>query len=338
MGAIIGLLVLLAASAFGQPGEQVECKAYILGAYDQVTVRVLDLEEFNGGGGANTKEFAYRFDLRGMMNLPMIGRMKAAGQTVEQLEAGVAERLKEYLKTPSVTVAVVEYKIQPISVIGQVTPPGVHQLQGRKTLLQVILAVGGLKPDSGHQIKITRKIEYGAIPLASAKTDQTGAYSVAEISVKRIMNAQSPEENIQIQPFDVISVPKAELVYVVGNVKKSCGFILGDREGVTALRALSIAEGLDKEAAGTGRDPAPNDEWGRPAGDSAGPERDSQGQEGGCLDGAGRYSVHPVDHDQETGSEIAGGSDHDGYRDRGVPPLGRGRKESDDGRESERTS
>ncbi len=66
------------------------------------------------------------------------------------------------------------------------------------------------------------------------------------------MNAQSPEENIQIQPFDVISVPKAELVYVVGNVKKSGGFILGDRERVTALQALSMAEGLDKEAAGNG--------------------------------------------------------------------------------------
>ncbi len=174
MGAVIGLFLLLAVSAFSQPGEQVERKTYILGPDDQVTVRVLDLEEFNGGGGANTKEFAYRIDLRGMVNLPMIGRMKAAGQTVEQLEAAVAERLKEYLKTPSVTVAVVEYKSQPISVIGQVTTPGVHQLQGRKTLLEVISVVGGLKPDAGHQIKITRKIEYGAIPLASAKTDPTG--------------------------------------------------------------------------------------------------------------------------------------------------------------------
>lgn len=252
MGAVIGLLLLLAASAFGQAGEPAERKTYILGPDDQVTVRVLDLEEFNGAGGANTKEFAYRIDLRGMVNLPLIGRMKAAGQTVEQLEAALVERLKEYLKTPSVTVAVVEYKSQPISVIGLVTTPGVHQLQGRKTLLEVISVVGGLKAEAGHLIKITRKIEYGAIPLASAKTDPTGAYSVAEISVKRIMNAQSPEENIQIQPFDVISVPKAELVYVVGNVKKSGGFILGDREQVTALQALSLAEGLDRDASGNG--------------------------------------------------------------------------------------
>lgn len=267
MGAVIGLFLLLAVSAFSQPGEQVERKTYILGPDDQVTVRVLDLEEFNGGGGANTKEFAYRIDLRGMVNLPMVGRMKAAGQTVEQLEAALVERLKEYLKTPSVTVAVVEYKSQPISVIGQVTTPGVHQLQGRKTLLEVISVVGGLKPDAGHQIKITRKIEYGAIPLASAKTDPTGAYSVAEISVKRIMNAQSPEENIQIQPFDVISVPKAELVYVVGNVKKSGGFILGDRERVTALQALSMAEGLDGSGREWREDPATDGERGRTAGD-----------------------------------------------------------------------
>ena len=70
--------------------------------------------------------------------------------------------------------------------------------------------------------------------------------------MKRILNAQSPEENIQIQPFDVISVPKAELIYVVGNVKKSGGFVLGEREKMTALQALSMAEGFDKEASSNG--------------------------------------------------------------------------------------
>ena len=250
MGAVVGLLALLAVSAYGQAGDPAERKTYILGPEDQVTVRVLDLEEFNGAGGANTKEFAYRIDLRGNVNLPLIGRMKVSGQTVEQFEAALAERLKEYLKSPSVTVAVVEYKSQPISVIGQVTTPGVHQLQGRKTLLEVLSTVGGLRPEAGHQIKITRKMEYGAIPLPTAKPDSTGKFSVAELSIKRIMNAVSPEENIQIQPYDVISVPKGELVYVVGDVKRSGGIVLGDREQMTALQALSLAEGMERNAKG----------------------------------------------------------------------------------------
>mgnify|MGYP003352160133 CR=1 FL=1 len=101
-----------------------------------------------------------------------------------------------------------------------------------------------------RRFKITRKIEYGAIPLPSAKTDPTGQFSVADVNIKKIINAQNPQENIQIEPFDVISVPKAELVYVVGNVKRSGGIVLGDREKVTALQALAMADGLDKEAAG----------------------------------------------------------------------------------------
>ena len=225
---------------------QTEKNTYILGADDQIAIRVLDLEEF--AEGASGKDRVYRIDLRGQVNLPLVGRLAVAGQTVEQVETTLVERLKEYLKNPSVTVMVAEYKSQPISVLGQVQTPGVHQLQGRKSLLEIISVVGGLKPEAGHQIKITRKIEFGAIPLPSAKTDGTGQFSVAEVSVKRILNAESPEENIQIQPYDVISVPKAELVYVVGNVKKSGGFVLGDREKVTALQALSMAEGFDRDA------------------------------------------------------------------------------------------
>ncbi|MBI2685990.1 MAG: polysaccharide biosynthesis/export family protein [Acidobacteria bacterium] len=240
------LLLAILAAWSQTAGDQNRKSTYILGADDQIAIHVLDLEEFSEGQSG--KDRMYRIDLRGMVNLPLVGRLHAAGQTVEQVEATLAERLKEYLKTPSVTVTVAEYKSQPISVIGQVQTPGVHQLQGRKSLLEVISVVGGLKPEAGHQIKITRKVEYGSIPLPSAKPDSTGQFSVAEVSVKRILNAESPEENIQIQPFDVISVPKAELVYVVGNVKRSGGIVLGDREKVTALQALSMAEGLDRDA------------------------------------------------------------------------------------------
>ena len=250
MGQVIAAILFFAVAAWAQAAEPPERRNYILGPDDQVAVRVLDLEEFSEG--ASGKERVYRIDLRGNVNLPLVGRLKVSGFTVEQLEATLVERLKEYLKAPSVTVSVAEYKSQPVSVVGQVQTPGVHQLQGRKSLLEVISVVGGLKPEAGHLIKITRKLEYGAIPLPTAKNDGTGKFSVAEVSVKRIMNAQSPEENIQIEPFDVISVPKAELVYVVGNVKRSGGFVLGDREKVTALQAISMAEGLDKEAAANG--------------------------------------------------------------------------------------
>jgi protein involved in polysaccharide export with SLBB domain len=124
----------------------------------------------------------------------------------------------------------------------------VHQLQGEKTLLEVVSQAGGLNPTAGHAIRITRRKEWGPIPLPGAHEDETGQYYVAEVGVKEIMEARAPEKNILVKPNDVITVPKGELVYVMGAVKKSGGFVLGDRETVTVLQALSMAEGMDSYA------------------------------------------------------------------------------------------
>jgi polysaccharide export outer membrane protein len=63
------------------------------------------------------------------------------------------------------------------------------------------------------------------------------------------MQATNPNENIPILPHDVISVPVAELVYVIGEVRKSGGFILKEQETLSVLQALSLAEGLAPTAA-----------------------------------------------------------------------------------------
>jgi len=145
-------------------------------------------------------------------------------------------------------VSLTEMRSQPISILGSVTKPGVHQLQGEKTLLEVISLAEGLRPDAGYSIRIARKKEWGKIPLVDVKEDASGQFWVAEVGVKEIMEARSPEKNIQVKPNDVITVPKGELVYVMGAVKKSGGFVLGEREQVTVLQALSMAEGMDTYA------------------------------------------------------------------------------------------
>jgi polysaccharide export outer membrane protein len=214
--------------------------AYILGPQDAVLIKVLNAEELG--------TLPYPIDLRGMINVPMVGRIRAAGSTVEELEETLATRFKEYLQDPIVTVTIAEFHSQRISVLGQVTTPGVHQIQGDKTLFEVISEAGGLKPDAGNTIKITRSLEWGAIPLPSATNDSSHEFSVAEVSIRSVMEAQNPAENIHVKPNDVITVPKADLIYVIGSVKKSGGFVLSERADMSVLQALSMAEGLEKTA------------------------------------------------------------------------------------------
>jgi len=66
---------------------------------------------------------------------------------------------------------------------------------------------------------------------------------VAELNLKKNHGGQKPEENIQIFPHDVISVPKAEMVYVIGEVKRSGGFVLGEHQSISVLQVLSLAGG-----------------------------------------------------------------------------------------------
>jgi polysaccharide biosynthesis/export protein len=213
---------------------------YILGPGDQISIHVVNFQEI--------PRTPMPVDLTGWIPLPLVGRVQVSGLTTSQVAAELSRRLEEYLLHPDVSVSVVEFRSQPVSVLGAVRNPGVQQVQGRKTLVEVLSVAGGLDQNAGSTLKITRRLEWGRIPLASAKDDPTGEFSIAEISLKSILAATNPEENILVQPHDVVSVPRADTVYVIGQVQKAGGFVLSDHEKVTVLQALSMAGGLDRVA------------------------------------------------------------------------------------------
>ena len=86
--------------------------------------------------------------------------------------------------------------------------------------------------------------------ITGAVQDPTGAYWVASVDPRSIMSASNPAQNIAIKPNDVISVPHADIIYVIGAVKKAGGFALNDNGTRSTLQILSLAEGLEKTAAG----------------------------------------------------------------------------------------
>jgi len=221
------------------PGEGK--KTYRLGPDDAVTIHALNAPELS--------DKPFRVDAEGELKLPMVGRIHAGGLTAEQLEAEISTRLKVYLEEPEVTVSVTEFKSQPVSILGAVANPGVHQLEGEKTLLEILAVAGGLRPEAGTTVKITRRLEYGRVPVPGAADDPTHQFSIAEINLKSVMEAKNPEYNIVIRPHDVLSVPHAEQVYVIGEVGKVGPLPLNDGQSISVLEAVSSSGGILRTAA-----------------------------------------------------------------------------------------
>ena len=215
---------------------------YLLGPDDQL--------EISGPELTDMPNKPVRIDGEGDIAVPLAGSVHVAGMTVQQTEQELNKALSKYIRHPQVVVNVAEVRSQPVSVLGAVNSPGVHQVQGHKTVLEMLALAGGIRQDAGYSIRITRQLEWGCISLPGAQLDASGKFSVAEVNLRKIMDAKTPEENIQIFPHDVISVPKAEMVYVIGEVHRSGGFVLGEHKSISVLQALSLAEGLN-----TGADP-----------------------------------------------------------------------------------
>jgi polysaccharide export outer membrane protein len=187
--------------------------------------------------------------MSGDLTIPFAGRMHAAGLTTHGLELELKASLSKFIKDPEVVVGIAEYNSQPVSVLGEVNQAGQYQVQGSKKLLEALSMAQGFTEYVGNTITITRNLQWGPIPLPNAHDDPTEQFSIATVSVKDVLHSSKPEENVQIMPNDVVSVSKAEIVYVVGSVNMPGGFPMGQDETLSTLQVLSLAEGLLSTAA-----------------------------------------------------------------------------------------
>ena len=215
---------------------------YLLGPDDQLEISEPELTELAAANKPTP------IDGDGDIEVPLGGRVHVSGMTVQQVEQELNKVLSAYILHPHVAVSVAEVRSQPVSVLGAVNTPGVHQVRGQKRLLEMLALAGGVRQDAGYSIRVTRQLEWGCIPLPNAELDPSGQFSVAQVNLQKIMEAQDPEDNIQIFPHDVVSVPKAEMVYVIGDVKHAGGFVLGEHKSISLLQVLSLAEGLNATA------------------------------------------------------------------------------------------
>lgn len=232
-------IALLAALALGcayaqeprstlQPGGGEE---YRLGPGDALTVTVFEVEDLSGPATV---------DSAGRIRLPLVGEIPAAGRTARELEGLLESRYRDkFLRDPQITVAVEDFRSQPVSIVGEVAEPGVYQLQGRRRLLEVLALAGGLTEHVGETITIT-----------TDSSDRPETEPDAVVSVKNLLTgAPSEAANPWIEAHDVLRVSRAGVVYVIGAVRQPGGFPIKDQERMTVVRAVSLASGAEKTAA-----------------------------------------------------------------------------------------
>jgi polysaccharide export outer membrane protein len=248
---MVGVLCLIAASLSvgSAPGASAlfaedkppQAGSYRLGPGDEIKVHEPNTEELDGK--------PVRIDESGFATLPVVGRIKLGGITVEEAEAQLRLQLSRLLVNPQPVVSITEFRSQPVSVLGAVNNPGVVQLQGRKTLIEMLSLAGGLRADASGVVIVTRRITNGRVPVSDESLDSSGAFSTAKIDANRLVKGLSPEDNILILSQDVISVPVCDLIYVAGDVHKPGSFSIGTDKKVSVLQAISLAEGLGPQAA-----------------------------------------------------------------------------------------
>jgi polysaccharide export outer membrane protein len=215
--------------------------SYLLGPEDQIVVHAVDVPEIS--------EKPQKIGLDGDLRLPMVGRIHAAGMNVEALEIELTKRLKVYLQDPDVSITLTESHSQPVSIIGAVATPGLKQLEGHKTLVEVLSMAGGLSAEAGPTVRVARKLDQGRIQLPEATDDPTGAFSIVDLDAKALLEGRIPEKNIVIQPADLISVPRADVVYVIGEVGKPGSVMLNGGHSISILEAVSSSGGTLRTAA-----------------------------------------------------------------------------------------
>ena len=184
--------------------------------------------------GASDYNHEVRVGVDGNINLPFIGAVKVAGLTPGEIASDLQRRLSEggYFNNPQVSVFVKEYATQGVSVLGEVQKPGVYPLLGSRTLFDVLSAAQGTTQLAGDRAYITHRNRPQQPQIVKLGYDIKGV----------------TQGNVPVLPGDTVIVPKAGIVYVVGNVQKPTGIAMVD-PGLTVLKAIALAQGIAPNAA-----------------------------------------------------------------------------------------
>lgn len=183
----------------------------------------------------------YRVEADGGFSFPLIGRVTAVGRSLKATEEDIRVRLADgFFRNPQVTVSVQEYGSQRVFVIGEVRTPGPYPLTGQTTVLAAIAQAGSTTPTAGEDVVLLRPktLDASNAPVLPGKD---GGSELLRIKLRELQ-AGLAGQNVTLQHGDTLYVPRAEVIFVTGQVRNAGSFPY--QSGLTVLQALALAGGV----------------------------------------------------------------------------------------------
>jgi len=209
---------------------------YIVGPNDALSINVFDQPQLTG---------KYIVQADGTFTFPLLGRLSVGGLTLEAVENELRDRLgKGYLKNPQVGVSVEQYRSQQIFVMGEVRTPGSLEFTGAMTIIEALARAGSTTERAGLEAVIVRSRDEGSTPVDAAtlaRVQNSNDANVIRVNLETLQ-AGGLSQNVMLRSGDTVFVPRAETVFVSGQVNKPGEYVI--RPGMTVRQVLSLAGGV----------------------------------------------------------------------------------------------
>jgi polysaccharide export outer membrane protein len=219
------LFLLLLAG--GREALCVEQLDYRIGEGDVLKVLVYDNPDL---------ETTTRVGGNGTIQMPLVGELKIEGLTVSQVASKIAAKLSAgFIRNPQVSVFVEEFRSKRAIIMGEVKAPGLYELSGTTSLMELISKAGGMTTEAGNEVTIKRK-----------NPGNPGQDDLITVNLKNLLEKQETSTNVAIRDGDSVFVPRAGVFFVTGQVRRPDAYKL--EAGTTVIKAITMAGGFSELA------------------------------------------------------------------------------------------
>jgi polysaccharide export outer membrane protein len=232
-------LAFVALAAVGCANAAAQGRDYVIGPRDVLGVTLWTQMDLSG---------KYTVDADGTVTFPLVGTVKVDGLTVAQAAAVLREKLTQgFFRDPQLSVSIDDYRSQHLFVMGQVRQPGSYPLSGDMTVLEALARAGSTTADAAPEALIVRAIP-GSAPSRAVLPAEASPAAIIRVNVNDLQSG-AVASTISLHDGDTIFVPRAETIFVSGQVRNPGAYAIG--RSTTVLQAITLAGGPTEHGATT---------------------------------------------------------------------------------------